>query len=374
MAHSNIAGSTTTTDKIISSVRLPDGNTYEIHDPSAIHSAEELGLGAVMRFRGTVPTFADLQALTDTQDGDVWHVIADGKEYVRCDNNTMWEFLGSVHDASSSNHTHNVTVTGTNSTSAVTGKVTVPTYTATTKYIGASIGNPTITPTTDKVLGGDTEFTVNGGQVSTTKLKATVGSTTVGADGTASAITGFGTHTTATVVKELNTTTIKNPTVTAGSAASWSASVTNGVLSFGWTANTPTSVSTSNVTVATGAKSTATPITALGEATTATVLKGVKVTKQPTVTLSSDATNGDVTVATGISAISVSASGDDVYAMTSVSASNPRITMSLSATETEGSQSVVSSVSVGSIDVSLKDGIAAAQTWTQKTGTTGQPK
>lgn len=116
---------------------------------------------------------------------------------------------------------------------------------------------------------------------------ATASGTAVGANGTVSAITGFGTHTTAAAITALNTTTIKNPTVTAGKAASMTTSVdSNGVLSFSFTANTPTAVSTSNVTVATGSKSTAAAITALGTPTTSTVLTGVKVTAQPTITIS----------------------------------------------------------------------------------------
>lgn len=122
-------------------------------------------------------------------------------------------------------------------------------------------------------------------------LGASASGTAVGANGTAAAITGFGTHTTGTAIKELNTTTIKNPTVTSGTAASWGASVSNGVLSFSFTANTPTAVTTSNVTVATGAKSTIAPITALGTATTATCLTGVKVTAQPTISLAAYTSN-----------------------------------------------------------------------------------
>lgn len=62
--------------------------------------------------------------------------------------------------------------------------------------------------------------------------------------------------TTETVITGLgspSTSTASHVTVSAGSAASWSASVdANGVLSFSWSANTPTSVSASDVTAVTG--------------------------------------------------------------------------------------------------------------------------
>lgn len=97
-----------------------------------------------------------------------------------------------------------------------------------------------------------------------------------------------------------------------GSAASWGASVdSNGVLSFAWTANTPTTVPTfgsatvatanaNATTVATGSLdaggSGASVMTGLGTATTASAVTGVSMTAQPTIRLSSGAT-GDVTVA-----------------------------------------------------------------------------
>ena len=204
------------------------------------------------------------------------------------------EFSGAASAKDISSHTHSVTVTGTNSSSTVTGTVSVPTVTPTSK-----------------------------------KLKATASGAAVGANGTAAAITGFGAHTTAAAITALNTTTINNPSVTDGTAASFTSSVdSNGVLSFSFTANTPTKVSTSSKTVVTGSKTTANAITALGTPATSTVLTGVKVITQPTVTL---------------------ALGDS------------------------GDVSVVSGVSVGSTNASLANGSAAAQTWKQASGSTGTP-
>lgn len=67
--------------------------------------------------------------------------------------------------------------------------------------------------TTDKVLGADTTFAVTQPAISVTpttkKVKATASGTAVGADGTANAITGFGTHSTDTFVKSVSQTTQK---------------------------------------------------------------------------------------------------------------------------------------------------------------------
>lgn len=453
-------------DNIISSIKLPNGSTYEIHDAQAIHSAEELGLSSVMQFKGTKATDAEILALTSAKVGDVWLSTGTNTEYVCITavsgtaSSSAWEKLGNVHDASSSNHTHGVTITGTNAASAVTGTVTVPTVSKTQKYLTAQNAAPDVTKTTDTVLGTGTTFSVSGGTASTTKIKATASGTAVGANGTAAAITGFGTHTTDSVLgtdatfkvsggtastSKMVTTTVKNPSVsdvsipnvtgntsvtaskvssagskTNGTAASWGASVSNGVLSFSWTTNTPTAVTlptfsdvtatnttlgtalsaskvtTSNVTVATGGLSSdgagsavatgvnaitvavdnadaVSAITALGTPTTANALTGVKVTAQPTVTISSG-TSGDVTVATGVSAISVTASGDNVTALTGVEVAPSTITLTNNSSNVDGSVPVVSAVSIGSTSASLTNGSAAAQKWTQASGSTTAPQ
>lgn len=454
-------------ENIISSIQIPGVATpYQIHDANAIHSAEELGLSAALVFKGTKKTNAEVLAITDAYKGDVWLVTDTNAEFV-CIKDiseadaTAWEKLGDVHDAASSTHTHTVTVTGTNAASKVTGTVTVPTVSKTQKYLTATATAGTVTPSTDSVLGANTTFNVSGGTAITTKIKATASGAAVAANGTAAAITGLGTPSTsgalgegatfkvsgggATTSKMVTSTASKvavtnktipnvtaNTAVTAsklktsgskiaGTAASWSASVTNGVLSFAWTANTPTavtlptfdevtatnttlgtaisasSVSASDVTVATGALSaqgtgssvatgvnaitvavddaaTVAAITGLGTPTTANVLTGVKVSAQPTIKIATG-TTGDVTVATGVSAIEVAPAADDnVTAVTGVSVSAPAITLTNNDTNVTGAVPVVSEVTVGSASASLQNGSAAAQTWTQKTGSTGQPQ
>lgn len=454
-------------ENIISSIQLPGVATpYQIHDANAIHSAEELGLGSALVFKGTKKTDAEILAIADAHIGDVWLSTGTNAEYV-CTKElseadaTAWEKLGDVHDAASSKHTHTVTVTGTNAASAVNGTVTVPTVSKTKEYMTATATAGTVKTNTDAVLGANTTFNVSGGTATTTKIKATASGAAVAGDGTAAAITGLGTPSTsgalgeaatfkvsgggATTNKMVTSTASKvtvtnknipnvtdNTTVkashlkssgskTAGTAASWSAKVTNGVLSFAWTANTPTavtlptfdevtatnttlgtaisasSVSASDVTVATGALSaqgtgsavatgvnaitvtvddadTVTAITGLGTPTTANVLTGVKVTAQPTIKIASGAT-GDVTVATGVSAIGIAPAADDnVTALTGVTVGAPTVTLTNNKTSVTGAVPVVSEVTIGSTSASLQNGSAAAQKWTQASGSTGQPQ
>ena len=454
-------------NNIISSIQLPGSDIkYQIHDANAIHSAEELGLGSALVFKGTKPTDAAILAIAEAHVGDVWLSTGTNSEYV-CTKEisevdaTAWEKLGDVHDAASSTHTHTVTVLGANAASTVTGTVVVPTVSKTKEYMTATATAGAVTTNTDTVLGANTTFNVSGGTANTTKISATASGTAVAGNGTATAITGLGTPSTSGALGEAATfkvsgggaitskmvtstaskvtVTNKNiPNVTAntsvtaskvknagsktdGTAASWSAKVVNGVLSFAWTANKPTAVTlptfdsvtatnttlganieasavtASDVTVATGSLSaqgtgsavatgvnaitvavddadTVTAITGLGTPTTANVLTGVKVTAQPTIKINSGAT-GDVTVATGVSAIEVApAANDNVTALTSVTVGAPTVTLTNNKTNVTGAVPVVSEVTIGSATASLENGSAAAQKWTQASGSTGQPE
>lgn len=456
---------------IISAIKLPNNVTYQIHDAEAIHNIEDLGLSAALKFMGTKTSESAITGLTNAKVGDVWLCTANNLEYVCITavngtaNANAWEKLGNIHDAASSTHTHTVSVSGSNEASAVTGTVTIPTVSATKKYLKASSAAPSLTPSTDVVLGKDTTFTVGGGTANTTYIKASASGAAVGANGTVSAITGLGTPSTDTVIgasatlsasggtastSKMVTTTIKNPTVTAvsipnvtgntsveaskvktsgsvtaGTAPTWSASVNDGVLSFSWGAGNPTavtlptfdtvtasnttlsttplsasSVSTSNVTVATGAlasngggssvvtgvsavtvgwgsKDETSVVTGYSEPSKSTVLTGVKVTAQPTVSLSTDTTSGTgkVQVATGVTPVTVTPStNDQVTALTGVSAGAPTITLTEQDATSTGAIGYVSNVSVGSTAASLQNGSAAAQKWSATSASTGAPQ
>ena len=443
---------------VISKIQLPNGGVYEIHDAKAIHSVAELGLSQALVFKGTVASVDELP--TSAKPGDFYIVTTEGGnvEYVRTDNNA-WEMLGPAHDYATSTHTHKVTVTGTNAASTVTGNVTVPTVGSSSKYVKATVSRGNAT--TDTALGTSATFTTTV-TPTTTNIKATASGATVGANGTTPVITGLseptkdsalGADTTfavsggAATTSKMVTTTVKNPSVTAvsipnvtgntkvtipnvtsvgsrtaGKAASWGAEVTDGLLTFTWTTNTPTvvtmptlgnpltatnttlgtaisasQVSTTNVTVATGAlasngtgSAVATgvsaitvtandddlvdAVTGITPSGTATALTGVKVTKQPTVALATGATAGTgvISVATGISSASTEATNKDtVTAITAIP--GPTVTLSKDGTSTDGI-SLVESVTVGSTTASITNGSAAAQKWTQKTGSTGTPQ
>lgn len=456
---------------IISAIKLPNNVTYQIHDAEAIHNIEDLGLSAALRFMGTKTSESAITGLTSAKVGDVWLCTANNLEYVCVTavngtaNANAWEKLGNVHDAASSTHTHTVSVTGSNEASAVTGQVTVPTVSTTKKYLTVSAEAPSLLPSTKTVLGAGTGFIVDGGQASTTYIKASASGAAVGANGTVSAITDLGTPSTDTVIganatlsanggtastSKMVTTTIKNPTVTsvtipnvvkndpvsaskvktsgsvtAGAAPNWRASVDDsGVLSFSWAAGTPTAVtlptfdtvtasditlgtalsasqvSTSNVTVATGglasngngssvvtevsavtvgweSKDETAVVTGYSDPDTSTVLTGVKITAQPTISLSTDTTSGTgkVQVATGISTITVQPDAEDqVTALTGVSADAPTITLTEQNATSTGAVGYVSDISVGSTVASLQNGSAAAQKWSAISASTGEPQ
>jgi hypothetical protein len=246
---------------VISSIKLPNGTTYEIHDAQALHSIEDLGLAGVLQFKGVVAKYADLPT-TGNRIGDVYHVTGDDYEYVWIDSNKdgsgdKWEEFGAAHDFISTDvfnaHKHSISASGTVPSHTASGNVTIPTVSATKATVGGTAAAPTITKSSDKVLGEATTFTTtitgNGlGAVSKTGLKASVGNVAVASNGTTAAVTkvtpktktfvtgvtpstasvigsvtsesgaavtGLGTPTTASAIATLSTTSIKNPSVTA---------------------------------------------------------------------------------------------------------------------------------------------------------------
>lgn len=330
----------------ISKIKLPSGNVYDIKDSTAREMiaggisfiiawdgtaapvVANVPAGVVITYNGT--TYTGTLSTADAQLGAFYLVKSSTQvgtvdvydEYIvaTIDTNTkVWEKLGD---------------TQVDLSDVVTGV--------------------TLNKETDSVLGSSSTFTVTQPTISvtpsTTYLGASASGTAVGADGTASAVTGYASPTTDTFVKSVSAETNKKlvttsvPNVTsAGSASTWSFAMGTG------TGNTETLViSGANstaptlgtaITAATGATdangtgdsivtgvtigSSASAITALGTPSTETVLKGVKVTAQPTIALSSNASTatGRVQVATGISSASasgaaVSASGDDVTVLT----------------------------------------------------------
>ena len=190
------------TNPVISQIQLP-GSTqvYDIHDASALHSIQDLELATVLQFKGKKDNITELLAITDAKIGDVWLVKnvktnesdiefvwlgkdesgnLKGEDLNDDGNPDGWERLGNVHDAASSTHIHAVTVAGTNNESEVTGEVTIPTVTATQKYLGIKRG--TASKTTGNALGENATFTTT--VTPTTKhILATATGTSVKTDG-----------------------------------------------------------------------------------------------------------------------------------------------------------------------------------------------
>ena len=353
----------------ISKITLPSGNTYDIKDAVARQmisggvsftiawdgtsapTVAAIPAGVVVKYNGT--NYTGTLAADDAEPGAFYLVktqtptgetLDSYDEYVPVGptGSKTWEKIGDTQVDLSD------VVTGVElnkSTDVVLGEGTTFTNASSSVTFGALTGH------TDTVLGTGSTFTVTQPTPSTTNIKATASGTAVGADGTASAVTGYANPTTDTFVKSVSAETGKNlvttsiPNVTnAGSASTWSFAMGSGTASetliiSGTNSVAPTlgtaitaatgqtSESGTGSAVVTGVTvgSSASAITALGTPSTSTVLTGVKVTAQPTVALATGATAGTgvISVATGISSASasgaaVSASGDNVTAIVSM--------------------------------------------------------
>ena len=474
---------------LISEVLLP-GMTkpYQIHDPKAIHDIEDLGLSHAIDFKGVVNIYANLP--TEGQKlGDVWYIKDNDREVIWVGTDVTedgWEEFGS---GISLDHTHSVEASGDNSMSgdntlvgtativaenaesAVTGSVDVPTVNAEPVYVKATSSAPVLTPSTAKVLTGfgahSTAAAITDLETTTIKnptaTDVTIPNVTGNANVTASKvevtaaaaskITGNEEITASHITNNANVTASKvetenvsipnvteskavtaskiseNASVTAskvsasdvvahkvvqGSAASWSATVTDGgCLVFGWTANVPSSgeeVTCSKVTAedVVASKITASDVDAskvtLGAAieaskvsasdvvaskVTASEVKASKVTavdvdashvtaedvSASKITLgtaieASKVTTATVTVATGAKSTADAITGlgtlqtEDV--LTNVSAAAPVITL---AKGSETDFHTGDDVTVGNASADIKNGKAAAQVWSQKSGT-----
>lgn len=441
-------------------------DVYEIHDSAAIHDISELNLSQALVFKGKKATKTELPQTGNkigdvwyVADEDLEYVWIDSNNDGEGD---TWEEFGNVHDAASSTHTHTFSGSGTVTNTAVSGTVTVPTVSATKGAVGGTAAAPALTPTTESVLGADATFktTVTGsgvGTVSSTKLGASGQITANLSSDTGNALTGLGTPDKASAIATLSTTTIQNPTVTAvsipnvtgnqavtasritkndaisipnvtgneavtashitanddvsinsvtsvgaGRAASWSANVENGLLTFAWTTNTPTTVAyeakaaskiaasdvdaskvtlgtalsaskiaasdvdaskvtlgdelaasavtTSNVTVATGANTHISAITDITPSSSAFVT-GVACAPSIAITLNTNAAQGvDVVTGVGktdITAATVTNDKDAINALTGVTAAASAVTLD---------SQVVTGVEIGSASSALTNG------------------
>lgn len=325
----------------ISKLKLPSGNTYDIKDAVA-RQAIAGGVSYIIAWDGaSTPVVADIPAgvvvtyngtdytgtldADDSQAGAFFLVknsadesndIYDEYVAVGTTGSKTWERLGSssidLSDLGALAYKDTVTLSK-GSGDVVLGEAT--TFTNSSSAVTFSGG------TTDKVLGSDATFTTTV-TPTTTRIKATASGGTVGADGTDTFVKSYPGAT-----SKLATTTVPNVT-SAGTASTWSFAMGTGadaetLIISGANSTAPT-LGTAK-TVATGSLSSSgsggTVMTGLGTATTATALTGVKVTAQPTVALSTNASSGDgvISVATGISSASTTTNNkDEVTAVTGI--------------------------------------------------------
>jgi hypothetical protein len=375
-------------NKLIKQINI-NGTLYDIYDESALHSVAELGLDGVMYFRGTKGTIAELPFAG--ANGDVWHVTENNMEYVWT--GSKWEEFGShivvdhTHDVSASGFnklegtatlgefrvTGTATITGAkNSASNVTGTgsgkatVTLPTVDKQAKYAKVNTGTIEVLQTVGLSKSNLDTTTVSA--VGTTSVISSVTPSTGSVTGVSGSVTASKASAGSAVdVATVDTAKTVATGLTGGSAAAWSADVTDGVLSFIFTPNTLQTAETTSITPAKANGSiisyTFSDVTVPKAATAATtVVTGVS-TDSATV-----ATKGsDITVATG----SISATGKGSSVGIDM-ASPQKATVLNSATLAAGSAAVDlyvgDVVTVGSeaeeIDLSVDvTGTAAAQNW-----------
>lgn len=400
------------TNAIISQVNIGN-NLYDIHDANAVHSIADLGLQGALVFKGAVASVSSLPSTGSV--GDVYHVVDVDSEYIWVQDDSPsvtghWEEFGSklmiehTHTIPSlsgsigsdgqaaaqkwsqtkgevsgtaaaqkwTQGTSTVAITGTNSTSEVTGSgsVSVPKVTAAAKYAKVSTNKDTFV----KSYPGSTQklntTTITGVSGSTTASKATAG--------TGVAVATTGTTITNIAKRASSQTTVGNADVgsettvatgvTGGSAAEWSASVDNGVLSFSFTPNTLQSASTTKITPA--AAST-TKIYGCGSTTNITpaVSNGTIIPYTFTDVDVPIANTAVTTVATG--GISASGGGSSVMVGLGTPTTADALTVASLAAATSTSDGIFTGddVSTSSETKTVNiTGTAAAQAWTQASG------
>lgn len=348
----------------ISKVKLPSGNVYDIKDAVA-RQAISGGISFVVSWDGaSVPVVANIPAgvvvtyngtdytgtkAASTAEAGTFYLVKSSSEaldiyseYVAIGEvgSKTWEKIGDTAvDLSSLGalaYKDSVTLAKGSGDNVLGEATTFSNSSSSVTFSGQA---------TDKCLGSDATFSTTV-TPTTTNIKATASGTAVGADGTASVVTGYASPSSDTFVKsypgatsKLATTTVSNVT-SVGSASDWSFAMGTGadaetLIISGGNGTAPTlgtakTVATGSLsatggggTVMTGlgTASTGSAMTGLGTASTETVLKGVKVTSQPAIALATGATAGTgvISVATGITSASTSVSNkDEVTAVTNV--------------------------------------------------------
>lgn len=358
----------------LKAMTLPSGNTYWLKDDEV---RQWIGTGTSSGAEYRISTLeSDVQKLSNAthwlgitttaiSDGSTTNPITIGGNSVTAVsgdivsyndaefifNGTAWQELGvsiGALKAFAYVDTGTVTITpaGSNSSSSVTfsGGTTDSVLGADTTFTNSTSAVSFSGGTDDTVLGADTTFTNSSSAVT---FSGGTNDSVLGADTTftnGSSSVSFSGQTDGKLVK----TTVPNVT-SAGTAASWSATVTDEVLTFAWTANTPATLGTA-IGVATGA------IDANGTGDTVVTAVGTGTAAAQTITVG---TNDKVTAITDIGTGTAAAqtitvgSNDEVTAITGVGTAT-----AAAQTITVGSNDEVTAVT------NIGTGTAAAQTFT----------
>lgn len=384
----------------ISQIQLPSGGSYEVKDATArtdIATEASTRASEVTRLEGLIGSITSIKFVV-AWSGETVPVVANipqgvvvtynGTNYTGTKSPSTAE-VGTFYLVHSSSETRN-----TFDEYVVIGSTP---YTYYWEKIGTTdvdlsgyVTNVTLNQQTDVVLGEATTFTASGTAVtpSTTYLGATasgtaVGKTTkylsasasgtaVGANGTASAVTGYPNTTTATAIDgfslvsgNLVTDTV-NGMATTGSASTWSFTMGTGtdaetLIISGTNSVAPTVAQKTFATgaigdgtgdevvtdVTTDASHTHQVLASLGTPSTATVLTGVKVTTQPTITLTANASTD---------------TGRITYVESLGTVTQPTITLASNSSSATGRVQVatgISSVTQPSITVGTNDKVTA---------------
>lgn len=342
----------------ISKLKLPSGNVYDIKDAVA-RQAIAGGMSKIIAWNGSsAPTVADIPAgVIVTYNGTAYTgtlAAADANA-----NGFYFVYSSTQVDGKDIYDEYTVVGSGNSRTWEKIGDTNLDLSNLGDLAYKDSASVTFSGQTTDKCLGSDATFTTTV-TPTTTNIKATASGAAVGADGTASVVSGYAspstdkclgsdatfTTTVTPSTSKLVTTSVPNVT-NAGTASTWSFAMGTGddaetLIITGTNGSAPTlgaaitvasgslaangggaSVATgiSSASTSASSKDEVTAITGLGAATTETVLTGVKVTSQPTVALSTGAAAGTgvISVATGITSASTATnSKDEVTAVTSI--------------------------------------------------------
>lgn len=346
---------------IISQIKLGE-TTYDIHDTSKYTKDEvnrivAAAIAGAAEYLGPVATADALAALAPNSKGDFARVTtsftipaassATGAAVTtHAADLLICETVKNKDSATATTWSviHGEMYSKTSNTGGHTHKVAVPTVSSTTKSIGATASGTALNTSTGtfvKTYPGETRH------LATTSITPAVagGKASLASSGIAVTYGNANVGDAVTVGTALSGTKTFVTGVTKGSAASWSATVDeNGVLSFSWTANTPSTsagtgtvgLTTTDITPAVEGTSKFTPYT-FTDVDVATVGTAVTVA---TGSLSVNSGGGSVLVGLGDPTTGSAVTGVSVKA-------NPTITLQ---EVTSGGVSVVTKVNVGSED------------------------